>query len=193
MGDLGSVPGSGRFPGEGNGDPPQDSCLKIPGERAAWWATVHGSHRVGHDWASDAFTFTAIQQVPEPPCRAQPSLPPPRPTLPPLSEGRSQELACWTSLVAWQMKNLPASTGTQVRSLGREDAACSGAPQAHGPGARALRPEQPRGERPERHSEESPTHRNQTVRARQRRPGAANSKSISSQKTKQKGLGCCSL
>ena len=35
-------PGSGRSPGEGNGDPLQYSCLKNPIDRAAWWATGHG-------------------------------------------------------------------------------------------------------------------------------------------------------
>ena len=41
-GDLGSIPGSGRSPGEGNGNPLQDSCLENPMDRGAWWATVHG-------------------------------------------------------------------------------------------------------------------------------------------------------
>ena len=41
-GDLGSIPGSGRSPGEGNGTPLQDSCLENPMDRGAWWATVHG-------------------------------------------------------------------------------------------------------------------------------------------------------
>ena len=41
-GDLGSIPGSGRSPGEGNGNPLQYSCLKNPMEGGAWWATVHG-------------------------------------------------------------------------------------------------------------------------------------------------------
>ena len=42
MGDLGLIPGSGRFSGEGNGNPPQYSCLESPMERGAWQATVHG-------------------------------------------------------------------------------------------------------------------------------------------------------
>ena len=41
-GDLGSIPGSGRSPGEGNGNPLQYSCLENPMDRGAWWATVHG-------------------------------------------------------------------------------------------------------------------------------------------------------
>ena len=41
-GDLGSIPGLGRAPGEGNGNPLQYSCLENPMDRGAWWATVHG-------------------------------------------------------------------------------------------------------------------------------------------------------
>ena len=40
-GDVGSIPGSGRFPGEGNGNPFQYSCLENPMDRGAWQATVH--------------------------------------------------------------------------------------------------------------------------------------------------------
>ena len=40
--DAGSILGAGRFPGEGNGNPLQDSCLVNPVDRGAWWATVHG-------------------------------------------------------------------------------------------------------------------------------------------------------
>ena len=42
VGDPGSIPGSGRFPGEGNGNPLQYSCLENTMGRGAWWATVHG-------------------------------------------------------------------------------------------------------------------------------------------------------
>ena len=41
-GDTGSIPGSGRSPGEGNGYPLQDYCLENSMDREAWWATVHG-------------------------------------------------------------------------------------------------------------------------------------------------------
>ena len=42
-GDMGSVPGLGRSPGEGNGNPLQYSCLENPMDRKAWWASkVHG-------------------------------------------------------------------------------------------------------------------------------------------------------
>ena len=42
VGDLGSIPGSGRSPEEGNGNPLQYSCLGNPMDKGAWWATVHG-------------------------------------------------------------------------------------------------------------------------------------------------------
>ena len=42
VGDLGLIPGSGRSPGEGNGDPLQYSCLGNPMDRGAWGTTVHG-------------------------------------------------------------------------------------------------------------------------------------------------------
>ena len=40
--DLGLIPGLGRSPEAGNGNPPQYSCLKNPMDRGAWQATVHG-------------------------------------------------------------------------------------------------------------------------------------------------------
>ena len=40
--DTGSSPGSGRSPGEGNGNPLQCSCLGNPMDRGAWWDTGHG-------------------------------------------------------------------------------------------------------------------------------------------------------
>ena len=41
VGDLGSIPGSGRSPGEGNGNPLQYCCLENSMDRGAWWAAVH--------------------------------------------------------------------------------------------------------------------------------------------------------
>ena len=41
-GNAGSISGSGRSTGEGNGNPLQYSCLENPMDRGAWWATVHG-------------------------------------------------------------------------------------------------------------------------------------------------------
>ena len=41
VGDLGSIPGSGRSPGGGHGNPLPYSCLENPKDRRVWWATVH--------------------------------------------------------------------------------------------------------------------------------------------------------
>ena len=41
-GDMGSIPGSGRYPGVGSGDPLQYPCLENSMDRRAWCATVHG-------------------------------------------------------------------------------------------------------------------------------------------------------
>ena len=56
VGDLGSIPGSGRSPGEGNGNPLQYFCLENPMDGRAWWATVHGVAKI-RTRLSD-FTFT---------------------------------------------------------------------------------------------------------------------------------------
>ena len=55
-GDLGSIPGSGRSPGEGNGNPLQCSCLENPMDGEAWWATVHGVAK-SQTWLSE---FTSL-------------------------------------------------------------------------------------------------------------------------------------
>ena len=62
-GDQGSIPGSGRSPGEGNSNPLQYSCLGNSIDRGTWWATVQGLQRVGHDWATSLslFTFAALK------------------------------------------------------------------------------------------------------------------------------------
>ena len=46
--DLGWIPGLGRSPGGGHSNPLQYSCLRIPMDRGAWWATVHGVTKI---WA----------------------------------------------------------------------------------------------------------------------------------------------
>ena len=48
-GDLGSIPGLGRSPGEGNGNPLQCSCLRIPWTEDPGGLQPMGLHRVGHD------------------------------------------------------------------------------------------------------------------------------------------------
>ena len=56
--DLGSIPGLGRSPGEGNGLPLQYSCLGNPMDRGAWWATVYGVGLFG-----DFFSFLIEWQI----------------------------------------------------------------------------------------------------------------------------------
>ena len=52
--DMGSTPGSGRFPGGGHGNPFHCSYLENAMDRGAWWPAVHTitPHRVGHDWVA---------------------------------------------------------------------------------------------------------------------------------------------
>ena len=57
MRDSGSIPGSGRSPGGGNGNPLQYSCLENPMDRGNWQATVHGIARVGHNWSKLAHVY----------------------------------------------------------------------------------------------------------------------------------------
>ena len=56
VGDWGSIPGLGRHPGEGNGNPLQYSCPENPMDRGAWWAILHGVAK-SQTQLSD-FTFT---------------------------------------------------------------------------------------------------------------------------------------
>ena len=58
VGDPGPIPGSGRSPGEGNGNPLQYSCLENSMDGGAWWATVHGVAK-SRTWLSD-FTHSLI-------------------------------------------------------------------------------------------------------------------------------------
>jgi len=57
VGDLGSIPESGRSPGEGNGNPLQYSCLKNPMDGRAWKAAVHGVAK--SQTRLNDFTFTS--------------------------------------------------------------------------------------------------------------------------------------
>ena len=58
-GDLGSIPGLGRSPGEGNDNPLKYSCLENSMDRGAWWATVHGVTKSQTRMRS-SFTFCTI-------------------------------------------------------------------------------------------------------------------------------------
>ena len=59
-GGLGSIPGSGTSPGEGNGNPLQYSCLENPMKGGAWWATVHGVAKSQTRLSDFTFTFTVF-------------------------------------------------------------------------------------------------------------------------------------
>ena len=61
VGDSGLIPGSGRSPGEGNGNPLQYSCLENPTDRGAWWVTVHGVAK-SQTWLND-FTSLHFSEV----------------------------------------------------------------------------------------------------------------------------------
>ena len=56
-GDPGSIPGSGRSLGEGNGNPLQYSCLENPMDGGAWWATVHAVAKSQTRLSDLTFTF----------------------------------------------------------------------------------------------------------------------------------------
>ena len=55
---MGLIPGSGRSPGVGNGNPLQYSCLGNPMERGTWQAMVQGLQRVGHNCSDLAHLST---------------------------------------------------------------------------------------------------------------------------------------
>ena len=59
-GDLGSVPGLGGSPGEGNGNPLQYSCLENSVDGGAWWATVHGVAKSRTQLSN--FTFSSFMR-----------------------------------------------------------------------------------------------------------------------------------
>ena len=61
--DLGSIPGSGRSPGEGNGNPLQYSCLENPMDGGAWWVTVHGVTKSWTRLSNFTFTFSVLTGV----------------------------------------------------------------------------------------------------------------------------------
>ena len=63
-GDAGSIPGLGRCPGEGNGNPLQYSCLENPMDWGAWWATVHGVIKSQTRLSNFTFTFVVSTCVP---------------------------------------------------------------------------------------------------------------------------------
>ena len=56
-GDAGSIPGLGRSPGGGNGNPLQYACLENPMDRGAWQAAVHGVAKSQAQLSDFTFTF----------------------------------------------------------------------------------------------------------------------------------------
>ena len=62
-GDPGSIPGLGRSPGEGNGNPLQYSCLENPTDRGAWWATVHGFAKSRTRLSDFTHTHTTVNKT----------------------------------------------------------------------------------------------------------------------------------
>ena len=61
-GDLGSITGLGRSPGEGKGCPLQNSCVENLVDRGAWQTTVPGVARVGHDLSLSFFSFSHMHK-----------------------------------------------------------------------------------------------------------------------------------
>ena len=61
--DADSIPGSGRSPGGGHGNPLQYSYLENPRDRGAWQATVYGVARVGHYLATKPPLYHKIKKV----------------------------------------------------------------------------------------------------------------------------------
>ena len=61
--DPGWIPGSGRSPGEGNGNPLQYSCLENSMDGGAWWATVHGVAKSWTQLSNFTFTFSLISKT----------------------------------------------------------------------------------------------------------------------------------
>ena len=61
MGDPGSIHGSGRSPGEGNGNPLQYCCLENAMDRGGWWATVHRVKKSQTQLSNNAYTLLSYQ------------------------------------------------------------------------------------------------------------------------------------
>ena len=76
-GDPSLIPGSGRSPGEGDGNPLQHSCLENLMDRGAWWATVHGLAKSQTQLSDQTTTISSIYV-------SIPISPPPTPLLSPL-------------------------------------------------------------------------------------------------------------
>ena len=62
-GELGSIPGSGRCPGERNGNPLWYSCLENPMDGEVWWAAVYRVTKSRTQLSDFNFTFTFMQRI----------------------------------------------------------------------------------------------------------------------------------
>ena len=62
--DVGSIPGLGRSPKEGNGNPLQYSCLENSMDRGAWWATAHGVTKSQARLSTHTHTHTHTKHTP---------------------------------------------------------------------------------------------------------------------------------
>ena len=60
VGDIGSIPGLGRSPGEENGNPLQYSCLEQSMDREVWWATVHRAAKSSTGLSDSTNTHSSI-------------------------------------------------------------------------------------------------------------------------------------
>ena len=63
-GDMGSIPELGRFPGKGNGNPLQYSCLGKPMDRGVWWVSQWGRKRVRHNLTTKQQPSSALYSLP---------------------------------------------------------------------------------------------------------------------------------
>ena len=118
-GNLGSIPGLGRSPGEGNGNPLQYSCLENPKDRRAWQATVPGVEKSWTQLSDFTFTFLCPQiltitwqslsnpnQALIPPYVERPALnQSPRPPKSWLCPPYSETLWLWSGTLSYHSKN----------------------------------------------------------------------------------------
>ena len=97
---LGSIPGSGRSPGGGSGNPLPCSCLGNPMDRGAWWA-----QRIGHDWATAAAAAAAAKSRQLCPTLCNPiDGSPPGSSVPGILQARAMEWIAISFSNAWKRK-----------------------------------------------------------------------------------------
>ena len=76
VGDLGLIPGLGRAPGGGHGNPPQCSCLKKPQGQRSLLSYSPWGHRVGHDWVTQHSAYHWVSDAVQPSHPLRPPSPP---------------------------------------------------------------------------------------------------------------------